>query len=185
MLWKHKHSSSVPRSFYLCCTFSLSIPILFTFSFVIPPCSASPRSSSPSRVHPTRTGIPQRKILSLWMTRTSWVDRRSCRRRRSSPWLWPSPWPRCRWRWRNRIARSRRWPTWLVPESMLSLSDQTKTEKKQIFNTSSVSILSNKILNQINWLDNMRVQIHLIKDTQDFFSMHPSKMVAWTKRELL
>lgn len=98
-------------------------PFLFC-SYFIPPCHTClfpPLTPfhppcSPSRVRPTRTGTPQRMTLSLWRTWTSWVDRRSCRRRRSWPWLWLSPWPRCRWRWRNRIARSHQWPTWSVAE---------------------------------------------------------------------
>lgn len=86
--------------------------VLFFSLSLLPPRTAH----SQSRVRLTQTGTPQRMTLSLWRTWTSWVDRRSCRQRRSWHWLWPNPWPRCRWRWRNRIARSHLWLTWSVPD---------------------------------------------------------------------
>lgn len=113
--------SSPPFSYLYHTFFRLLSPSYFIlhihihyFHFSLSP--LPPPLCSPSRVRPTRTGTPQRTTRSLWRTWTSWVDRRSCRRRRSWPWRWPNPWPRCRLRWRNRIVKSHQWPTWSVPE---------------------------------------------------------------------
>lgn len=126
-----------------CVSFNYPFPILPT-PYLPPPCS-------PNRVLPTRTGTPQRTTRSLWRTWTSWVDRRSCRQRLNWPWLWPSPWPRCRWRLKNRTAKSHQWLIWSVPEIWGCLFSCLFIYFLFFGVTHAIFDLSQVILNRLAW----------------------------------
>lgn len=133
-----------PSNFQLCLlSFNYPIPILPT-PYLPPPCS-------PNRVLPTRIGTPQRTTRSLWRTWTSWVDRRSCKQRLNWPWLWPSPWPRCRWRLKNRTAKSHQWLTWSVPEIWGCLFSCLFIYFLFLCVTHTIFDLSQVILNGLAW----------------------------------
>ncbi len=75
--------------------------------------------SRASRVHRYLTETRRRRILIRWMTAAgSGGCSGGCRRRPGWRWLWPDPWPACRWRWRGKsnCTDVRLWLTWLVSE---------------------------------------------------------------------